>query len=203
MSFLVWRAWKYRVPVDEVLQKMGIQLVSKCWCCQESKHETLPHLFLTSSTASKLWRLFANFAGINMGGLQLSLVLIRWWTMSCRPLYYLAVSWRPPEQGMLKCNTDGVFKGNPGRSCYDFCLRNHRGDLIYAQGKEILKTTNITAETIAVREALYHCVTMGLSMISMETDSLFLVKILSRVGNPMANCFNGGRHQANGQNLPG
>ncbi|KAK4718298.1 hypothetical protein R3W88_016636 [Solanum pinnatisectum] len=91
-------------------------------------------------------------------------------------LYYLAVSWRPPEQGMLKCNTDGVSKGNPGRSSYDFCLRNHRGDLIYAQGEEILETTNITAETIA------NCVTMGLSMISMKTDSLVLVKIFRQCG---------------------
>ncbi|KAG5590705.1 hypothetical protein H5410_041219 [Solanum commersonii] len=54
------------VSVDEIVQRMGINLVSKCWCCQALNQETFSHLFLTSATAAKLWRLFANFIGIEL-----------------------------------------------------------------------------------------------------------------------------------------
>lgn len=35
----------------------------------------------------------------------------------------------------VKCNTDGVCRGNPGKSSLAFCARDERGDLIYAAGK--------------------------------------------------------------------
>ena len=66
MSFFLWRAWEFRVPVDDVLQHIGVNIASKCWCCTRPKTETMSHLFLTSSIATKLWRLFANFAGIQI-----------------------------------------------------------------------------------------------------------------------------------------
>lgn len=75
-------------------------------------------------------------------------------------LYHLAVTWKPLAQGSLKCNTDGASKGNPGRSAYGFCLRNENGDLVYAQGEAIHKTTNIDAKAIAIREAIYHCLSI-------------------------------------------
>jgi len=77
-SFLIWRMWKFRVLVDEVVQSMGINLVSRCWCCIQPKSETISHLFLTSYTTTKLWRMFANVACINLEGLQLSQVVIKW-----------------------------------------------------------------------------------------------------------------------------
>lgn len=96
-------------------------------------------------------------------------------------LYYLVVSWKPPEQEYFKCNTDGASRGNPGRSSYGFCIRNHRGDLVYAQGEEVHEATNIETEAIAIREAIYRYVSIGLAKVRVETDSLALVKILSGV----------------------
>lgn len=54
-------------------------------------------------------------------------------------LYYLVVSWKPPEQEYFKCNTDGASRGNPGRSSYGFCIRNHRGDLCMPKGRKFMK----------------------------------------------------------------
>ncbi|KAH0746058.1 hypothetical protein KY285_007715 [Solanum tuberosum] len=93
-------------------------------------------------------------------------------------LHYLAVIWRPPEKEFLN---DGASRGNPGRSTYGFCLQNWKGDFIYAQGEEIHKTTNIEVEAIAIREAIYHCITTNLNRVWIETDSLVLVKIISGV----------------------
>ncbi|WMV17864.1 hypothetical protein MTR67_011249 [Solanum verrucosum] len=96
-------------------------------------------------------------------------------------IYYSSITWKPPELGTLKCNIDGASRGNPGRSAYGFCLRNHKGDLIYAQGEEINECTNIEAEAIAIKEAIYHCVAICLDKVCIKTDSLILVKILAGI----------------------
>lgn len=64
------------------------------------------------------------------------------------------------------------IKGNPGRSTYGFCLRECTGDLVYAQGEEIQESTNLEAEAIAIREAITHCITVGMNQVCLETDSL-------------------------------
>lgn len=205
----------------------------------------MSHLFLTSSIATKLWRLFADFAGIQIEGLQLSQVCNKWWTSDCcsklKPLlrvapaivtwnlwkrrnrlkhgksysynslvskvnsdlrrhgrttyaglkipttwpniidflekhtprvHYIAVSWKPPKGRLVKCSAGGASKGNPGRSTYGFCLRECTGDLVYAQGEEIQESTNLEAEAIAIREAITHCITVGMNQVCLETDSL-------------------------------
>ncbi|XP_070036967.1 uncharacterized protein [Nicotiana tomentosiformis] len=37
-----------------------------------------------------------------------------------------------PLEGWIKVNTDGAYRGNPGRSSIGFCLRDDDGDLKYA-----------------------------------------------------------------------
>ncbi|XP_060202140.1 uncharacterized protein LOC132630587 [Lycium barbarum] len=79
LSFFIWRAWNFKLPIDQVLHSLGVSMPSKCWCCQEPKEETMSHLFLTSLVATKLWRMFVSCAGINIEGLQLSQVIIKCW----------------------------------------------------------------------------------------------------------------------------
>ncbi|KAG5570646.1 hypothetical protein H5410_060412 [Solanum commersonii] len=38
---------------------------------------------------------------------------------------------------MVKCNTNGVSKGNPGPSTYGLCLRDRNENLIYAEAQSI------------------------------------------------------------------
>ncbi|KAH0700980.1 hypothetical protein KY284_015195 [Solanum tuberosum] len=80
LCFFLWRVWKRRVATDDNLQRMNIHIVSKCWCCDESKHETMTHLFLTASIANRLWKQFAICAGINIEGMLLQQLITKWWT---------------------------------------------------------------------------------------------------------------------------
>ncbi|XP_073133701.1 uncharacterized protein [Henckelia pumila] len=56
MSFFLWRFWHQWLPVDEVLQRRGFSLASKCQCCARS--ETLTHVFIHSPIARSVWHYF-------------------------------------------------------------------------------------------------------------------------------------------------
>uniref|UniRef100_M1BF38 RNase H family protein n=1 Tax=Solanum tuberosum TaxID=4113 RepID=M1BF38_SOLTU len=58
---------------------MRIPIVSRCWCCDTKVEETMTHLFLTAPIATRLWRQFAIFAGINIDGMHLQQLIITWW----------------------------------------------------------------------------------------------------------------------------
>ncbi|KAH0636380.1 hypothetical protein KY290_036818 [Solanum tuberosum] len=85
VNFFLWRVWKRRVPTDDNLKRMKLQLVSRCWCCEKKKEETMTHLFLTASIANRLWKQFAGFAGIHMDGMHLEQLIIAWWTQKTSP----------------------------------------------------------------------------------------------------------------------
>ncbi|KAH0778130.1 hypothetical protein KY290_004557 [Solanum tuberosum] len=79
INFFLWRVWKGRVPTDDNLQIMRINVPSRYWCCEQYKQETMEHLFLTASIATKLWKHFANFAGIVVEGKRLYHLMKVWW----------------------------------------------------------------------------------------------------------------------------
>ncbi|XP_073154233.1 uncharacterized protein [Henckelia pumila] len=56
MSFFLWRFWHRWLPVDEVLQRRGFSLASKCQCCERS--EMLTHVFIHSPIARSVWHFF-------------------------------------------------------------------------------------------------------------------------------------------------
>lgn len=93
-------------------------------------------------------------------------------------IHYCIVRWDFPEAGRLKCTTDGSSKGNPGQSSNGFCIRNHRGDLVYAQAGQIGTTTNIEAEARAIHEAIKYCQSQNIQNVSIETDSLVVKNII-------------------------
>ncbi|KAK4713861.1 hypothetical protein R3W88_019768 [Solanum pinnatisectum] len=49
----------------------------------------------------------------------------------------ILVSWKPPDIRWVKCNTDGVSRGNPGRGSWGFCLRDENGNLLAAKAKKM------------------------------------------------------------------
>lgn len=99
-------------------------------------------------------------------------------------LYYAKITWALPPTGRLKVNTDGASRGNPGRSSYSFCLRDERGNLVFAQAQEIHSTTNIEAETKVVLEAMKYCKTGNLHNVIIETDSLGIMKMIQKQWKP-------------------
>lgn len=64
--FFLWRVLKKMVPTDDVLRKMGIPIVSKCWCSGTGTEKTLDHLFLIAPTTLKLWRHFVSCASFSV-----------------------------------------------------------------------------------------------------------------------------------------
>ncbi|KAH0661911.1 hypothetical protein KY284_026842 [Solanum tuberosum] len=79
ISFFLWRVWRKRIPTDDVLKKMKVNMVSKCYCCDVGEEETIHHLFLTAPIAQQLWNHFASCAGINIEGLHLQQLITTWW----------------------------------------------------------------------------------------------------------------------------
>ncbi|XP_060216562.1 uncharacterized protein LOC132644039 [Lycium barbarum] len=76
-------------------------------------------------------------------------------------LHYRKVRWKTPQH-VLKRNTDESSQGNPGLSSYGFCIRNDRGNLVYAQAKQIGIASNMMAETAAIQEAMKYCLANNL-----------------------------------------
>lgn len=58
---------------------MKVQVASKCYCCEKGELETMSHLLLIAPIAKKLWKQLATYEGINMEGIQLKHLIIKWW----------------------------------------------------------------------------------------------------------------------------
>lgn len=90
------------------------------------------------------------------------------------------VTWIPPIQGWIKCNTDGTTKGNLGKSSYGYCIRDCLGDLIYVESNYIGISINMITESKAVKEALTYCISQSWDYVLVETNSLALMNILNK-----------------------
>ncbi|KAH0669679.1 hypothetical protein KY289_024172 [Solanum tuberosum] len=64
---------------------MKISIVSRCWCCEEKAEETMANLFLTAPIATKLWRHFAIFTGIDIEDMHWKQIIMTWWTIDTTP----------------------------------------------------------------------------------------------------------------------
>ncbi|XP_059295460.1 uncharacterized protein LOC132048795 [Lycium ferocissimum] len=84
ISFFLWRLWKFKVPVDEVVASIGIAIVSKCCCCNSAQPESINHLFLCGDFAAKVWSVFNAAAGLTMNYVQVKHAIRSWWGAKCR-----------------------------------------------------------------------------------------------------------------------
>lgn len=79
---------------------------------------------------------------------------------------------------MLRCNTDGVSKGNLRESAYGKIFRNWEGNVLFAQAEQLGLATNIEAEARAIQMALRLSIEKKWTDIILETDSNSLVHII-------------------------
>lgn len=56
--FVIWRANNNCVPVDEVVQTIGVLLASKCNCCAGPSVKTLGNVLCSGELANKVWDYF-------------------------------------------------------------------------------------------------------------------------------------------------
>lgn len=94
--------------------------------------------------------------------------------------HYLVVKWEIPAQGMIKCNTDGVSRGNLGNSAYGFYPRDDRGVLLYGQADAAGIKTNLQAKIKTVTKAVTYCKTYKIRGITIETDSIVVMKMIKK-----------------------
>ncbi|KAK6777295.1 hypothetical protein RDI58_024012 [Solanum bulbocastanum] len=93
-------------------------------------------------------------------------------------LHWHAVCWELPHQGCMKCNTNGASRENPRESIYSLCVKNHDGDLVYAEASMIGIRTNMEAETKAILRALRYCKSNNINNVRIETNSLVVAKMI-------------------------
>lgn len=79
ISFFLYRLWRGKIPTNDLWKRRGYVIVSKCWCCVPTQEETFQHLFLASSTAAKVWKVFLQVAGIVISMVQVHQVIRSWW----------------------------------------------------------------------------------------------------------------------------
>ncbi|XP_060200113.1 uncharacterized protein LOC132628344 [Lycium barbarum] len=84
-----------------------------------------------------------------------------------------------PSDRCYKCNKDGASRANPGPSSYGFCVRDWKGDMVFAQWKKIEETTNAISEARVVMEGVRFCVTKKSLLVVIDTDSTLIRNILN------------------------
>lgn len=67
ISVHIWKILHNCLPVDRNIQRLGIQISSKCSCCQAPQGESLNHLFIHSELAVHIWSYF-QAKGITLAG---------------------------------------------------------------------------------------------------------------------------------------
>lgn len=58
INFFIRKLRNFKLPVDDVLQSCGINLVSRCRCCLNPQPKIVYHLFVSSDFASNTWDYF-------------------------------------------------------------------------------------------------------------------------------------------------
>ncbi|XP_060170510.1 uncharacterized protein LOC132601447 [Lycium barbarum] len=83
ISFFFWRLWKYKVPVGEVVRRIGVDTKATCYCCDHRQYETVDHWFVTGNVATKVWTYVKTAVGITTQFQQVRQLLQIWWNTDC------------------------------------------------------------------------------------------------------------------------
>ncbi|RYR53791.1 hypothetical protein Ahy_A06g029039 [Arachis hypogaea] len=90
----------------------------------------------------------------------------------------LTVSWKPPQEGWIKLNTDGASRGNPGQASCAGIFRNADSDWVYGYARRLTYAKAIEVEVAAIREGLEIAWKKGFRRIELETDSQAAVNLM-------------------------
>lgn len=94
------------------------------------------------------------------------------------------VSWRDPAPGLLKLNTDGASRGNPGPVRGGGGLRDCRGTMIFGFAFHFGRTTVFIAELRALLIGMKICRRLGIFPHVIELDSKTLVDLITSRAAP-------------------
>ncbi|WMV30199.1 hypothetical protein MTR67_023584 [Solanum verrucosum] len=77
MSFLVWRALRYKLPTNEKLATFGVEPV-RCYCCIQKGWDEVDHIFNQGPFATHIWTSFLSPMGVTFQQSSLSNHILRW-----------------------------------------------------------------------------------------------------------------------------
>ncbi|KAL2474815.1 RNase H domain-containing protein [Abeliophyllum distichum] len=161
----VWRLWHNWISLDDILQKkLGIQLASKCQCC--NKEETINHVFLNGKCAKEVCNHFCLRMGFPF--------------MSCshpRSIFMMWISNRHVRPGSLFAvvpllifwflwNGRNKSKYNEGG-----VTRNHLGKVAWGFYEYYEACSILEAELKAVETRLRLCWQTNINKLWVEIDS--------------------------------
>ncbi|XP_060183756.1 uncharacterized protein LOC132613647 [Lycium barbarum] len=82
----MWRIWKLRLPLDDILKRIKIAIVSRCYCCDNPQHEeTVQHLFLIGNLATSVRLYYTSVVGGIGPMVKLHQTVWKWWDFNCSP----------------------------------------------------------------------------------------------------------------------
>lgn len=73
-----------------------------------------------------------------------------------------------------------MSRENLGNNVYNFCLRNNRGEVVYAEVETIEMKSNMEAKVIAILKVITHYSINSLKGVIIETNSLGVTKMVNR-----------------------
>lgn len=81
--FCLWRIWKNKIPIDEVVARCGIVIASRYGCCTHPQEKTVEYLFLKRDFAKKIWERYSAASGIQGPFVQIKQTVVKWWKFEC------------------------------------------------------------------------------------------------------------------------
>uniref|UniRef100_M1AQG9 RNase H family protein n=1 Tax=Solanum tuberosum TaxID=4113 RepID=M1AQG9_SOLTU len=78
ISFLLWRALRGKLPINEKIRTFGGEPV-RCHCCIKSGWDDINHIFVTGNFATYNWKYYVAFFGISHRHMPLGNLLMDWW----------------------------------------------------------------------------------------------------------------------------
>ncbi|XP_015969530.1 uncharacterized protein LOC107492963 [Arachis duranensis] len=89
-----------------------------------------------------------------------------------RNLYTRRITWRPPIGDRLKANVDGAFRKKTEEGAIALVIRNNEGKVVAGSAETVRATSNLSVESMALRNALILAKNLQLENILFESDSL-------------------------------
>ncbi|XP_025632747.1 uncharacterized protein [Arachis hypogaea] len=88
------------------------------------------------------------------------------------------IRWRAPPEDWLKANVDAAFRKEDGKGAISVVIRNNNGKIVLGFSGKISTYSSITAEAIAIRQALIIIENLNLGKILIESDNLKLIQTI-------------------------
>lgn len=80
ISFFMWKMWRRKLPLDDIIRRMGYFAISRYWCYVNPQEETMTHVLFTSAAAKRTWSYFYFHVGFSLEGFTLQQAVVRSWT---------------------------------------------------------------------------------------------------------------------------